>query len=395
LKVTRVYTDTAKAYIDSFDIIANEGGSRSSKTFSELQLFDTIMKNSKRKRLITVVSQSLPHLEGGAIRDFDNILESNGIDPESVRTKKPYLYKIGKCTLEFIGFDSPGKALGAARDILLINEANKMPFNICHQLMQRTTECVFLDWNPSEDFWFDTEGFRERKGCKVIHSTFMDNLPNLSKRQLLEFKNGYDKAMDEDKRGKRGYWWNWWQVYGLGKKGQLEGVIFNNWEEYTELPDRVFYKIFVVDWGGTHPTSLTELNIDHENKELYIKQHVYIPQILNNKFIQKIQELNPENHEVICDAARSDKIWELQNAGINAFGSSNQDKLIISGIEKLQEFSIFVYHESYDAIEEFKTYKWAVDRITGKSTGKPEDKNNHIIDPVRYGIRFYYRVVQC
>lgn len=392
MKTTEIFAQTADAYSKGFDIIANKGGSRSSKTFSELQLLYTIMNRSKRKRIITVVSHSLPHLEGGAIRDFDKILEEEGITPESVRKKNPYVYRIGKSLLEFVGFDRPGKALGAARDILFINEANKMPFNICHQLMQRTTECIFLDWNPSEEFWFDTEKFEERKGCKVIKSNFMHNLENLTKRQLLEFRNGYRKALDEDIKGKRGYWWNWWQVYGLGLPGQLEGVIFNNWTTFEKLPEnRNLYRLFVVDWGGTHPTSLSQLDIDSDNKELYITEHVYIPQILNAKFIQAVQKVNPENHEVICDAARSDKIWELQNAGINAMGSKNVEKLIIPGIELLQEYSIFVKGENVE--NEFKTYKWAVDKISGKPTGKPEDANNHIIDAVRYGIRFYHRVV--
>ena len=393
MKVTKVFEQTISAYNQGYDIIANKGGTRSSKTFSVLQLFKIISDHSRKKRIITIVSHSLPHLEGGAIRDFDNILQDCAIEPDSVRTKHPYIYKINKTIIEFIGFDRPGKALGAAREILLINEANKMPFSICHQLMTRTFECVFLDWNPSEEFWFEMEGYHKRQGVKIITSNFYDNIQNLSTRQLSELKEARRKATDEDRRSKRGYWWNWWQVYGLGLPGQLEGVIFNNWFTYKHLPDQEFYKMFVVDWGGTHPTSLSELNIDQGNMAIYIKQHVYIPQILNNKFIEKIHEVNPENHEVICDAARSDKIYELQNAGINAYGSSNVDKLIISGIEKLQEYTIFIEENSEDAINEFKTYKWAVDKITEKPTGKPEDKNNHIIDAVRYGIRFYHRVV--
>lgn len=388
---TPIFTQIAQAYKDGFDIIANKGGSRSSKTFSELQLIYTIMNRSNKSRIITVVSNSLPHLEGGAIRDFDKILEGEGITPDNVRTKHPYIYKINKSILEFVGFDRPGKALGAARDILFINEANKMAFSVCHQLMQRTTETIFLDWNPSEEFWFDTEGFEKRKGCKVIHSYFIDNLPNLTKRQLLEFKNGYEKAQEEDRKGKRGYWWNWWQVYGLGLPGQLEGVIFNNWSTFEILPEKLMYRMFVIDWGGTHPTSLSQLDIDSDNKELYVTEHIYIPQILNQKFIEAIQKINPENHEVICDAARSDKVYELQNAGINAMSSKNVEKLIIPGIEKLQEYTIFVNGENVE--NEFKTYKWATDRITGRPTGKPEDANNHIIDSVRYGIRFYHRVV--
>jgi phage terminase large subunit len=389
-----VFSETIAAYNAGFRIIANEGGSRSSKTFSELQLAKIIQDKSKRNRVITVVSHSFPHLHSGAIRDYENILQADGCNIDSIRTKNPYIYTINKSIVEFVGFDKPGKALGAARDILLINEANKLPFSICHQLMIRTTEVVFLDWNPSEDFWFDTEGFRERKDCKVIHSTFYDNIQNLSQGQLDEFKEARRKALSEDKAGKRGYWWNWWQVYGLGLKGQLEGVIFQNWKEYETLPDCDLYKMWVVDWGGLDPTTLTELNFDGENNRLYIKEHIYQPQILNSKLINYIQNVISRGEVVICDSARKDKIFELQMAGINALGATKGEGSIIDGIERLQEFSIFVHKDSKNAIDEFKKYKRVQDPITGKYLDIPEDKNNHIIDPCRYGARFYRRSIK-
>jgi len=395
MKTTRVYDETLAAYLEGFTIIANKGGTRSSKTFSELQLFDTIMEFSKRKRIITVVSHSFPHLFGGAIRDFENILEDKGVALDQVRLVSPRQYRINKSLLEFIGFDKPGKALGAARDILLINEANKMPFSICHQLMTRTTECVFLDWNPSEDFWFDTEGYAERKDCRVITSNFYDNIDNLSDRQLTELREAKRKAMDEDRKGKRGYWWNWWQVYGLGNKGQLEGVIFQNWTTYKELPeDADLYLLFVVDWGGGDPTTLTELNFDGDNNSLYIKEHVYQGQILNSKLIEKILQVNASNVPVICDSARKDKIFELQMASINAMGATKGEGSIIDGIERLQEFSIFIHEDSSNAIDEFSKYKRVQDPVTGNFLDIPEDKNNHIIDPCRYGARFYRRNIR-
>ena len=165
---TRVFSENLKAYNQGFRYIANEGSTRSSKTFSIEQVNYLISKYSKRQRFITIVSHSFPHLHGGAIRDFEGILETERYNIDNVRTKNPYIYKINKSILEFVGFDRPGKALGAARDILFINEGDKMPFSICHHLMQRTKEAVFIDWNPTEDFWFDAQGFRERKDCKVI-----------------------------------------------------------------------------------------------------------------------------------------------------------------------------------------------------------------------------------
>jgi phage terminase large subunit len=391
---TRVFSETLKAYNEGYRIIANRGGTRSGKTFGKLQLDYLIMSASKKQRVLTTVSHSFPHLFGGAIRDFDKILTTEGMNLDRVRTQSPHLYKINKSISEFIGFDKPGKALGAARDILFINEANKMPFNICNQLIIRTNECVFLDWNPSEEFWFDTEGFASRPDCKVIDSTFYDNIQNLSEGQLTELKIARSKALDEDRKGKRGYWWNWWQVYGLGLPGQLEGVIFHNWQEYSRLPDCDLYRIWVIDWGGNDPTTFAELNFDGNNNTMYIKEHIYQPQVLNSKLIDYIQKVNPKNEPVVCDSARKDKIYELQMAGINAFGATKGEGSIVDGIERLQEFSIFIHEDSQNAKNEFRKYKRVQDPATGKYLDIPEDTNNHIIDPCRYGARFYRRSVR-
>lgn len=398
---TRVFSENLKAYNEGYRIIANRGGSRSSKTFSIEQLNFQIMLKSKKERIITTVSHTLGHLETGAIRDFETILKGEGIDPESVRLKNPYRYFIGKSLWEFIGFDKPGKALGAARDILHINEPNLMPFSICHQLMQRTRETVFLDWNPAIDFWFDEEEFEKRDDCKLIHSTFLDNFNpetdklNLTPGQLHEFEIARAKAMDEDRRGKRGYWWNWWQVYGLGLKGQLEGVIFQDWFEYDELPkDREFVTLYGIDWGGNDPTTLTEVNFDGDNREMYCREIIYQPQILNSLLIKTIHHENEGNHIVVCDSARKDKIFELQMAGINAHGATKGEGSIIDGIDRMHEFTIFIHRNSENIKREFNTYMWAKDKITGKPLNEPEDKNNHSVDGIRYTTRFYRKNIR-
>jgi phage terminase large subunit len=390
---TRVFSETLAAYNSGARIIANKGGTRSSKTFSELQLLYLIQNNSKKPRVISTVSHSYPHLYGGAIRDFENILAEEGCNLDKIRTIAPRQYHIGKVLHEFIGFDKPGKALGSARDILFINEANKMPWSIVHQLIQRTTETIFLDWNPSEDFWFESE-LQGRSDVALITSTFYDNIQNLTPGQLTELKEARRKALLEEASGKKGYWWNYWQVYGLGKRGTLEGVIFQNWLEYTELPDCDLYRMFVIDWGGLDPTTVTELNFDGKQNRLYIKEHIYQPQILNSKLIAYLHSVLNEGEMVICDSARKDKIFELQQAGITALGSTKGEGSIVDGIERLQEFSIFVHKDSANAIKEFSNYKRVQDPITGKYLNVPEDSNNHIIDGVRYGARFYRKMIK-
>lgn len=393
MKPTKVFDQTLAAYLDGYRYIANKGGSRSGKTFSALQLFLMIMLESNKSRLITVVSHSFEHLRGGAIRDFDKILECEGVVPDDVRTKSPYIYTIGHSKLEFIGFDKMGKALGAARDILFINEANKMPWQIIHQLLQRTTETVFYDWNPANDFWHQNEGLvNEDCTCEIV-STFFDNIQNLTAAQIEEFKRGKRNAAKEELKGKKGYWYNWWRVYGLGLDGILEGVIFEKWEEYTDLPHGDYFQFFGIDWGGNDPTTVCEVNIRENN--MYIREHLYQPQVLNSKLIDLLNNIVPLNAYIICDSARKDKIYELQCAGLNAIGSTKGAGSIIDGLDMMHEFNIFVYSGSENAKRELAQYCWAKDRTTGKSLSIPEDDNNHIIDPVRYITRFYYKNIKA
>jgi len=394
LNHTIVYEKNMDAYNSGYRIIANRGSSRSSKTFSVEQLIKQILEYGRR-RVATTVSHSSPHLKGGAIRDFDRILEDSGYNVDEIRIKDPYIYTLGKRSiLEFVGFDKPGKALGAARNILHINEAPEMPFSIVHHLMQRTTETIFMDWNPAIEFWFDTEGFEKRSDCIVIHSTFLDNYENLSPGQIQEFRIAQEKAENEDKKGKRGYWWNWWQVYGLGLQGRLEGIIFNNWQTYKELPDCDLFRLLVIDWGGNDPTTLTELHFDGALNRLYIKQILYQPQILNSKLIELVYEHNSQNSIVVYDSARKDKGYELKMAGIKAIGATKGAGSKIDNIELMQDFTIFIHEDSEDAISEFSKYRWAIDKTTEKPLNEPEDKNDHIIDPTGYGVRFYRRSIR-
>lgn len=394
-KTTVVYKNTIKAYNQKYRIIANKGGTRSGKTFATLQLLLTIMINSPGKLIISVVSHSFPHLYGGAIRDWENIIETvDGLSVESVRTKNPHIYKIGKSLLEFIGFDKPGKALGAARDILFINEANKMPFSVCHQLMQRTTRCIFLDWNPSEQYWFQTQGIIDRDDCIVINSTFLDNIQNLTSGQLSDLREAKKKHDAEVEAGTKGYWYNWWRVYGLGLDGKLEGVIFTNWHEFEILPSDIdYYRIFVVDFGSVDPTTLSEIYFDRSERRAYLYEHKYEPftkEFRNVDLINLINDVNANNDEVVCDSARPDLISEMQIAGIAAMRAKKGANSRVIHRELMQQFTWYLHKKSKNAIREFETHKWVIGK-DGEATKKPEDANDHIIDAVGYGTEYYYR----
>jgi len=77
LDVTNIFESNLEAYQDQWPIICNEGGSRSGKTYSIIQLLIAIAVNNPNKR-ISIVSHSLPHIKRGAYRDFKTVLQEMG-----------------------------------------------------------------------------------------------------------------------------------------------------------------------------------------------------------------------------------------------------------------------------------------------------------------------------
>jgi phage terminase large subunit len=375
MKVTSVYTKTLEALVNGYRFIINEGGTRSSKTFSELQLFKTISENTNKHEINTIVSHSFPHLEGGAIRDFDKILTDEGISLSEVKTKHPCVYKLGNQIIEFIGFDRPGKALGAARDRLFINEANKMPFDICHQLMQRTTQTIFIDYNPSHEFWIDTEGYKERKDSIVIHSTFLDNIQNLTEGQLNELMEAKRKAEIEEKQGLKGYWYNYWRVYGLGLPGIIEGTILTNWE-IGEFDEKLPY-IYGLDFGVKDQDALIRCAIDKKKKIVYWDEKIYRNNLSTNQLKELISKaVIKRNDLIIADTSGKRTIKDYKgDFNIKPVNKPN----IVESIKKLMNYKIVITPDSKNLKHEIKNWIWL-----DKKGEVPIDENNHLLDAGRY-----------
>lgn len=370
-----------RAYKDKYRFIINSGGSRSSKTYSTLQLLYIIAKNSPKKRIIHVVSYSTPHLRDGAITDFEDIIQNEGEDLEIVRLKNPYTFTIGKSIIKFIGIDRVGKALGGQKDILFINEAPNMQWKVVHQLIQRTTETVFIDYNPSVEFWIDTEGVSGRDNAITLTSTFLDNLDNLTASQITEFQEGKKKHDEEVSRDVQGHWFNWWRVYGLGKKGVVEGAVFNNWSigEFDENLD----VMYGMDFGWTDPFVLIKVAFDSKAKKVYIKELIYRTKVKIDLRLQLMEALIPnKDNLILADCADPTKINELADEDYNIIGLS-KDKVSI-GIKRLQDWELIVTQDSANFIHELENYTWA------DKTGEVAiDKHNHCIDSLRYVEKYY------
>ena len=371
MKTTAVFAKNIKAYNSSARLIANKGGARSSKTFSILQLLLLIALKSKKALLISVVSESFPHLKKGCLRDFCMILEIEGMREgvDYVYNRTDSIFKIGKCSIEFFSTDSPGKVHGPQRDILFINEANHISYEIYRQLAIRTAQTIFIDWNPAAEFWFEEENLHLKNDTVTLHSTYKDN-GFLSPMQVREIESNKQNE-------------NWWRVYGLGLTGVFEGLIYSNWEQVNELPREVKKSWCGLDFGFTNdPTSLIYVAL--QGGELWLDELVYEPGLTNPAIANRAKDTVAKGLQIVADSAEPKSIAELKTFGLMVEDAKKGPDSILHGIEILQRYKWNVTSRSLNLIKELRNYQWKTDKQSGKQLNIPIDGFNHALDAVRY-----------
>lgn len=353
------------------------GGTRSGKTYCTLQwLYLNIRTFDKPGDITSVVSETLPHLKRGAIRDFERILAHPlSMDPHWNASENVYTFENG-AKLEFFSADSPGKVMGPSRKRLFINECNHIEWETARQLFVRTTGLVLLDYNPAASFWA-IERIEPRPNCITIRSTYKDNT-FLTQEQIDEIE-----ANQDDK--------NWWQVYGLGLLGKLEGTIFD-FEQVDALPeDARLREVWGLDFGFRDPTAIVKMLVDTGKKEAYIQQKGYRTNMDNNDIAEALiaQEF-PSHVNLWCDAAEPKSIAEIGKATggkIRACdkGGVSDRKKRRAQIQWVQGWKLFVTKDSVDLIKAMRNYIWETD-ANGEPTDIPVHKWSHGPDAIRYGL---------
>ena len=371
MKTTAVFAKNIRCYNAGARLIANKGGARSSKTFSILQLLLLIALKSQKALLISVVSESFPHLKKGCLRDFCIILElegmREGVDYTYNRTDS--IFKIGKCSIEFFSADSPGKVHGPQRDILFINEANHISWEIYRQLAIRTAQTIFIDWNPAAEFWFEEEKLNLKPDTETLHSTYKDN-GFLSPMQVREIESNKHTE-------------NWWRVYGLGLTGVYEGLIYSNWDQVNDVPAVVKSAWCGLDFGFTNdPTSLIYVAL--QGGELWIDELIYEPGLTNPAIANRAKVTAAKSLQIVADSAEPKSIAELKTFGLWVEDAKKGPDSILHGIEILQRYKWNVTSRSLNVIQELRNYQWKTDKQTGKQLNVPIDGFNHALDAIRY-----------
>lgn len=368
MKVTSVFNRNLEAYNNSKRIIVNKGSTRSSKTWSILQLLYLIAESSNTPRLISIVSESMPHLKKGCIRDFENMLQNEKKWDHRLWNATDKTYTIKNSKIEFFSADQPAKVHGPARDILYINECINIAYETYRQLSIRTRETIFLDFNPSYSFWVDDKVL-PRSEASLIHSTYQDN-EYLTQAQIREIESNKNDT-------------EWWQVYGLGQTGNKIGIIMQNWE-ITEQQPTLFKQHWIgIDFGFTNdPTAIIDVKLSEGS--LWIRELLYAKGYDNIMISEHLKNLSvPEKTIIIADSAEPKSISEIRNQGWTIEPAMKGKDSILTGISILNRFTKYITQDSHNLINELRNYRWNTD-ISGNATNVPCDKFNHAIDALRY-----------
>lgn len=352
-------------------VLVNQGGTSSGKTYSLMQvLFELGFEDAGS--IITVVGQDIPNLKVGAYRDAKTILTAN----ERVAYMYPVINegeRIIKCQngsiIEFKSYADAQDAKSGKRDYLFVNEANGISYDIFWQLAIRTRKKIFIDYNPSARFWVHDEVI----GRKDVELLISDHRSNrfLSEEEHDRIEGIEDKEL--------------WKVYARGLTGKIEGLVLTNWDIVDSLPPEHEWKMscFGLDFGfSCDETALEHVILAHG--ELWINEMIYSTGLTNPDIAERAQMAGlTRNDQIIADSAEPKSIRELQGFGLWVTASVKGNDSIVAGLDILKRYRLHITRRSTGIISNLKAYRWGKDK-DGNDTNKPEDKNNHGIDAIRY-----------
>ena len=422
-KVTNVFKKNEEAYHDKLiRYIVNSGGSRSSKTYSILQLFVTILMQKKNYKISCFRNLRIDCINTVG-QDFKKIIEQAGLSDKfsyNIKDAK-WICKATGSVIFFAGTEKIHKALGEQNDIIFLNEISEFSLAVFNQLDQRTRDKVFIDYNPSKDFWI--EAYRLNDKALFLHSTYLDN-PFLTEGIIgkLEGYNPYEVGSTYVDNGELFYKGArvseknqppvneinlrnntadryMYEVYCLGLGSEKPNRIYTNWKEceddfFESLNHEKFYGL---DFGVSSPTAVVEVCFDGD-RTFYVKEILYKPSsemgMTIGEYIQKPKSnfdsrpLIDKDQLMVCDSAKKSMVVDLAKAGINAVPALKGQGSVSRTISSVQSFNVVRTKSSLNLKTEQLEYSWKLDRYGLVDESPAPNQQDHLMDSTGYVISF-------
>lgn len=348
-----------------------QGGTSASKTISILLYLIASAQSDKKPTLTSVVSESFPHLRRGCIRDFLAIMQEHRYFKDDLWNKSESIYQFETGSqIEFFSADQPDKLRGARRDRLFLNEANNVPFDAFEQLEVRTKDYIYIDFNPTNEFWAFTELIGKRNDLDHIILTYKDN--EALSQDIID--------SIEQRRNRKG----WFQVYGLGQLGEVEGKIYKDWQIVDGIPHEARLERYGLDFGYSNdPSALVAIYYYNGG---YILDEVLYKKGQSNKQIADTIMNSEKECLVIADSAEPKSIDELKVYGVNVLPAVKGQGSIKMGISFVQAQRVSMTKRSVNLIGEYRNYLWKIDPKNGRILNDPEGGYDHALDALRYAM---------
>lgn len=358
-------------YHATADIIVNQGGTSSGKTYAIMQLLFRVAREQS-KQVITVVGQDIPNLKAGALRDALKIYNDSALITACVKSynksERVFLFDNGSI-IEFKSYTDAQDAKSGKRDYLFVNEANGIDWQVYNELALRTRKRIYIDYNPNAAFWVHDK-LLGRDDVQLIisdhrHNPFLDD-PMRSKIESL-------RQVDEEQ----------WKVYARGLTGKISGLVLTNWKLCDAIPQGANLLALGLDFGFTNDETGC-IEVYRFNGELWINELIYETGLTNPDISKRLKSLGiSKSIEIIADSAEPKSIEELRRLGWYVTGVKKGADSIKNSIDILKRYKLNITRNSINLREELSRYKWRTDR-SGRAINEPVDRFNHLIDPLRY-----------
>lgn len=365
----RATTATKKIQSLKKRIRAIQGGTSASKTISTLLVLIDMSQRDTTPKLASIVSESLPHLKRGAMKDFLQIMQEHGYYKDDLWNKSDFTYTFETGSkIEFFSADQPSKVRGPRRDRLFMNECNNMPYETFDQLEVRTKEVIFLDWNPTVEFWYYNQ-VAPRDDVDFLIVTYKDN---------EALNEAIVRSIEQRKNNKE-----WWKVYGEGQLGEVETRIYKGWPIIDDIPFGAELVRYWLDFGYSNdPTSIGSL---YKYDGGYIVDEIAYQKGMLNKHIADTILVQEQKALTVGDSSEPKSIDEIRLYGVNIVPAIKGSGSVNKGIQVVQGLKVSMTKRSTNIIKEYRNYVWITDK-DGKIINEPLDVNNHAMDGIRYAV---------
>ena len=362
IKATAIFEKNYEAILGDKRFIINEGGSRSSKTYSLCQLMIIYCLQNNNK-VVSVIRKTFPALRATVLRDFIEILKEIGLYKQEMHNKSEHIYTFANGSMvEFFSVDDEQKIRGRKRDIAWCNEANELYFDDFTQLNMRTEDKLIFDYNPSDSasWLYELPADESIK----IKSTYKDNpfLPESIKAQIEDLKRT-DEAL--------------YQIYALGEKAISKSNIYSQWTFVAHRPSKFVKYVYGLDFGYNHPSAL--MRVYYCDNDIYIEPVIYESYLTTTMLIEKLATLGIEQTvTILADYSRPEIIQEMNIAGYDV---QNANKVVKKGIDNLKTFGV-ICQDDKAIRREYENYKWK--KIGDQILDEPVKLFDDAMDAIRY-----------